>query len=187
MASGCGEIGGAGQCNGVDVTGLCITLESISPSSGGGESPDVDAFLNPDCNGDGVADDPEVFTKHDARAVFSAILMPGVDSPPAPAFVTFTNYTVTFQSSPTNQVTAPALNGHIFSAGQIKVNADSSVTATLEMIPIQTKDEYVNNGGSPIPAIYTATYTITGTTQFNKDVVLTGTTSFNIGNFDTCS
>jgi hypothetical protein len=186
IAAGCGEVGGAGQCNGVDVTGLCVTIDSIVPGTETEDTPDVDAFFNTDCNGDGVSDDPEVFTKHDADVTVSATLMPGVESPPAPAFVTFQSYTITYQASPTNQVTAPALSGHVFGGSEFKVNADQTFTTTLEMVPIQTKNQYVDNGGSGVPAIYTATYTLVGTTQFNEDIVLAGTASFNIGSFNTC-
>lgn len=177
----CGEIGGAGQCNGVDVTGMCVTSDSITPVG----TPDVDAFITLDCNLDGIADDPEPFTKHDASISISAVLLGGVTSPPAPAFVTFTSYVINYTPSPANQVIAPLLDGWVFDLNQ-KVNADESVTMTLEMIPIQTKVEYFNEGGSLLPAVYTATYTIMGTTQFNEEVVLQGSTSFNIGDFDNC-
>jgi hypothetical protein len=177
----CGEIGGAGQCNGADTTGMCVSIGSIFPEG----TPDVDAFQTLDCDGNGIADDPEVITKHDASVSISAELFEGVTSPPAPAFVTFTSYVINYTPSPANQVIAPLLDDWVFGLDQ-KVNEGESITMTLEMIPIQTKAEYGNEGGSLLPAVYTATYTIMGTTQFNEEIVLQGSTSFNIGDFDNC-
>jgi hypothetical protein len=113
--------------------------------------------------------------------------MSGVTSPPAPAFVTWENYTIEYFASTSNQVNAPALIPHSFAADSLKVNADESVTATLEFVSSQTKEEYENNNGSfwP-PAIYTAVYTFKGTSQFNQEVALKTSVTFNIGAYDLC-
>jgi hypothetical protein len=159
---------------------MCVKIDSITPV----DSSDVDAFQNTDCNGDGTTDDPEPFTKHDASVSFSAILLEGATSPPAPGFVTLTGYTVDYTPNPSNPVAAPALSSWSLGLTQ-GIDVDTSVTLPLEMVPVSTKLEYAV-GGSQVPAIYTATYTIMGTTQFNEDIVLQGVASFNIGEFDTC-
>lgn len=189
-ALGCGQVGGAGQCNGVDVTGMCVAVDSVQPTdtvTGFGDTSDVDAFQNPDCDGNPATVDPEKFGKHSAKVTFSTKLMTGVTSPPAPAFVTWENYTIEYIASSTNTVNAPALTAHSYAADSIKVNANESVTATLELVSIQTKDEYVKSNGSSLPAIYSAVYTIKGTSQFNEDVVLKTSVSFNIGDYNLCS
>lgn len=191
LAVGCGEIGGAGQCNGVDSTGMCVTLDSIQPNdtvTGFGITSDVDAFQTADCDGDLTTVDPELFGKHAADVQFTAFLMPQVTSPPAPAFVTWQSYTVEYIASPTNLVTAPALSTQVFAPDNIKLDADSFVKWTMEFVSSQTKAEYVAGGGSSWPpAYYTAIYTFSGTTQFNQGIVLKGSASFSIGNYNNCS
>jgi hypothetical protein len=187
-ALGCGQVGGAGQCNGVEVTGMCVTVDSIQPTdtvTGFGDTSSVDAFQNPDCDGDPATSDAEKFGDHSAKVTISANFMKNVTSPPAPAFVTFTGYTVQYVASTTNTVAAPGMTTQTFSDSW-KVNADESVTKTLDLVILQTKDEYVKGGGSKSPAIYTAKYTISGTSQFNQDVVLIGTTSISIGDYNLC-
>jgi hypothetical protein len=187
-ALGCGQVGGAGQCNGVDVVGACVAMESVVPTDPvgfGGDTSDVDAVQTNPCPGTTTA---EKFGEHAAKVTISASLMKGVNSPPAPAFITFTSYTVEYSPSSTNLVSAPALTAQSFGPITMKVNADgTSVTNTLEFVNFQTKEEYVSTGGSLYPpATYSAKYTLQGTSQFNQDVVLVGSASFNIGDYDSC-
>ncbi|HET6466708.1 MAG TPA: hypothetical protein VLY20_12765 [Nitrospiria bacterium] len=189
---GCGQIGGAGQCNGVDVTGACVSVDSVVPTDSvgfGGDTPDVDVVENQDCDGDPTTQDPEKFGEHDAKVTIEADLMKDVTSPPAPAFITFTSYTIDYTPLATNLVTAPALTSQSFGPTSLKVNTDGSqATFTLEFVNFQTKEEYVNNGGSLYPpASYSAKYTFRGTSQFDQDVVLVGSATFNMGNYDNCS
>ena len=183
---GCGEIGGAGQCNGVDVTGMCVTLDSIQPVNVQGENTnDVDIFQDPDCDGDPETFDPEPFGSHGATVTISANLMPGVTSPPAPGFVTWEKYTVEYDPSPTNINFAPPLNIQEFGE-TIKVNADSSTESTLEMMPLPIKEQYVIDSGGFETTSYTVIYTFTGKTQFNQEIALKGSTSIIVGAFANC-
>ncbi|MBI3610669.1 MAG: hypothetical protein HY204_08220 [Nitrospirae bacterium] len=186
LALGCGTVGGSGQCNGVDATGACITIDSIAPfdSISGKDTSSVDVIGAADC-GTGKA---EPFGDHSAKVTISATLMTGAKSPPAPGFIDFNGYTVLYTPSSTNLVTAPPLTTMSFPGAKIHVNTDgSSVTTTLELMNTQTKTQYVSGGGSLYPAAtYTATYTITGTTQFNQEVILIGSTTISIGNYDNC-
>ncbi len=186
-ALGCGQIGGAGQCNGVDVVGACVAMESVVPTDSvgfGGDTPDVDAAQTLVCS----SGTPEPFGEHAAKVTISADLMQGVTSPPAPAFITFTSYTIEYTPSSTNLVTAPALTAQSFGPITMKINTDgSSITDTVEFMNLQTKAEYVSGGGSlNPPSSYSAKYTFKGTSQFNQDVVLVGSASFNIGDYNYC-
>lgn len=182
----CGEVGGAGQCNGVDVLGACMTIQSIAPQDGSGESTnDVDAFQNPDCDGDATTSDSEPFTSHTAVVTLTMDLMPNVTSPPAPEFVTIEGYSVTYTPSPTNTVSAPPLTGQTFGE-TIKIGAGETVEAELEMVPLQIKDEYVAAGGAFEGAIYRAVYTFQGKSQFNEEFAIGGNTTFTIGAFNNC-
>jgi hypothetical protein len=188
VALGCGEIGGAGQCFGVEVTGACVTIDSVvlTDTINNVDTSSVDAFQTADCDGDLSTIDAEPFGAHSAKVTFTVTLMPGVTSPPAPAFVTYTGYTIEYVESPTNLVTAPPLSTQIF-AMRLKVDADSSVTDTVPFMLSQTKKEYRDGDGSRVPsASYTAIYTFIGTTQFLQDVVVKGSTAFTIGGFDNC-
>ncbi len=189
ILAGCGEVGGSGQCNGVDVIGACVTIDSIQARDAvnAADTTSVDVSQNADCDGDPTTVDPEKWGDHSGSVTVSLALMPGVDSPPAPAFVTLTSYTVEYFPSPTNTVSAPPLTTMAFSASNVKVNAGESVTTSLQLVPTQTKVEYRNSGGSLVPAaIYTAAYTIHGTSQFNQDFVLKGQVGIELGSFDNC-
>lgn len=191
IALGCGQVGGAGQGSGVDETGVFVSINGIVPTDtavSGKDTSDVDAFQTADCDPTTPVLDVEPFGKHSAKVAITATLMPGVTASPgpAPSSITFTHYQVDYTASPTNSVSAPALTSQPFNRTFL-VNTDgSSLEETLEFVPIQTKVEYVSGGGSPTPAIYTAKYTITGTTEFNQPVVLIGSTDFNIGDFNNC-
>ncbi|HEY5649515.1 MAG TPA: hypothetical protein VIU33_08450 [Nitrospiria bacterium] len=186
VLSGCGDIGGAGQCFGVENTGTCLTINSIEPTTDGGPTSDVDAHFSTDCNGDGIDDDPEAGFSHTANITFSNSLLPGVTSPPAPQFVTLTNYSVVYVPNPNNLGSAPDLDGWTFSANNLLLDVGSNFTGEFEMVPIQTKLQYATLGGDTLPQFYTAVYSFTGTSQFNEDIVLQGTVSFAMGDFNNC-
>ncbi|MBI3994574.1 MAG: hypothetical protein HY349_01225, partial [Nitrospirae bacterium] len=127
IALGCGEIGGAGQCFGVEVTGLCLTVDSIVPTDTAVSNEDtsaVDAFQF-DCDPDPNVVEVEPIGPHSAKVTISATLMPGVTSPPAPAFVTLEGYTVAFSANPNNSGSSPVLTG-LIRTESIKINADST-------------------------------------------------------------
>ncbi|MBI3810807.1 MAG: hypothetical protein HY283_01170 [Nitrospirae bacterium] len=188
IALGCGQVGGAGQCNGVDVTGACETVDSVVPTDplgAGGDTPDVDAYQTAVCPTSGTA---EPFGEHKANVTISANLMPGVTSSAAPAFIEFTSYTIDYTPSPTNLIAAPPLTSQAFGPISFKVKTDGTqVTQTLEFVNTVTKKEYVDLGGSKNPAMtYSAKYTFKGTSEFAKDVALVGSATFNMGDYNYC-
>jgi hypothetical protein len=171
---------------------MCATIDSIVPTdlvTGFGETSSVDAFFSTnDCDGNGTPDDPEPFGEHSALVTISANLIPNIQSPPAPAYVEFTGYTIEYFPSAANAtlgVPAPPLTTQPFSESW-KVSADETVTKTLAFVSIATKNEFATTGGTVFPANYTARYTISGKTQFNQDIVLVGSASFSIGDFNMC-
>lgn len=181
----CGEIGGAGQCNGVEDSGVCVTVVGIQPFDQVQDTTDVDAYQTADCDGDPNSSDPEEFFKHQATVTISADLLPNLTIPPAPEFITITDYTIEYVPGASNLVFAPSLSPQVF--GQtIRVDVNGSTSADLEFVPIQTKLQYVELGGDQRPAIYTVIYTFQGKTQFNKSFVVKGSTTANFGNFDNC-
>ena len=181
----CGEIGGSGQCGGVEDSGVCVTVVSIEPFDETTDTADVDAFAAEDCDGDLLTLDPEPLFKHSATVTLSADLIPILTAPPAPEFVTFTSYTIDYIPSDANLIFAPALTTQVFGT-TIRVDIDSTTPTDLELVPIQTKLQYVDLGGDPRVSIYSVIYTFEGTTQFNKGVVLQGSTTVNIGDFNNC-
>ena len=186
LLMGCGEVGGAGQCFGTGTSGLCVTLDSIVPTdkvTGFGDTNSIDAFQS-DCDGDTIPD--ETWGDHAVTVTFSAFLMPGVESPPAPSSVTWTNYLVTLVPNPSNQVSPPALTGYDYAfSGRLDTN--SSLTVTLLLVSAQVKNEYVGASGSSNPgSIYTVSLQFIGKTEFNKTIVLGGQTTITMADFDHC-
>lgn len=185
ILTGCGEE--SGQCGGVRDSGLCITIDSISPNDtagGGGATSDVDA-LQVDCDTT-AAVDPEPFGAHGADVTFSVSKIAPATVPPAPAFVILTQYTITYTLDP-GSPSGPALTSRTFNE-TIKISTGLSVTTSLRFVEIAQKDQYVLLGGPLVPgASYTATYTFTGTDELSNPVTLTGHAQFTIGDFDLCS
>ncbi|MFQ5901581.1 MAG: hypothetical protein ACE5IH_08505, partial [Thermodesulfobacteriota bacterium] len=94
---GCGDIGGGGQGGGSGDSGLYLAVTSIMPKDvSDTTTSDVDVVQNPDCNGDGTADDPETFGAHDADVTLSLSLVEGATSPPAADTVYITRYTIDY-------------------------------------------------------------------------------------------
>ncbi|HEY4486023.1 MAG TPA: hypothetical protein VI702_06885 [Nitrospiria bacterium] len=185
---GCGVIGGAGQCHGVHVSGICVTVDSITPTDPvgfGGDTNDVDAYQAPDCDLDLSTPDAEPIGDHAAIVNFSATAMPGVTVPPAPEFVTFTHYTISYLDNPSNLGTDPPLTGRDLGE-TMKIPTNSSATFTLQAVSIQTKDEYGLGGGDTLPQNYTLVYSFYGTTQFNKIFYVVANTNVDIGDWNNC-
>ena len=108
--------------------------------------------------------DPEPIGDHAATVSFTVSAMPGVDVPPAPEFVTFTDYTISYLNNPGNLGVNPGLSGQGFGE-TMKIPTNSSATFTLQAVSIQTKDEYGLGGGDTLPQNYTLVYSFYGTTQ----------------------
>lgn len=188
VVAGCGDVGGAGQCNNVEHSGICFTLDAIEPLDPEADAvrmSDVDAFFT-DCDGDGIAD--EGMYSHPALLTLSARIQPGVVVPPAPAFVTWVNYSVFFTPNLSNGGVDPPLSGFERSMGSLLLESGATAEEEIELIPIATKSEYQLGGGSLAPPQnYTVTVTVEGLDQFNERVVVQGTTTVNFADFVRCS
>ena len=182
LLTGCGEVGGAGQCFGAGESGLCVTIDSVAPSDAGGvSSNDVDAFQS-DCDGDGTPD--EFFAEHLVDVTFSSFLMPGVQSPPAPSRITFTNYLVNFVPNPNNPTLPPVLTSYDYDR-TFGVNAGSSITESMLLVSFQDKLDY-STFGDPAGSIYTVTLQFVGRTEYNQAVVVGGQATITMADFDAC-
>jgi len=191
ILSGCGDIGGAGQCAGVEASGACTTLDSIDPVDGSGNlSPNVDAFIIDDCDGDPDTVDPETgLFDHRAEVTISYNLQSGVTAPPAPDFFTVRTYVIDYIPNPSNNPTfglAPPLSSWEFPADNKRILSNTTVTLQFELFPVITKFEYQNAGGSENPMFYTVLFTFLGKNEFNDDVVLQGSTNISVANWDLC-
>ena len=182
LLTGCGEVGGAGQCFGAGASGLCVTLDSLEPRDIDGTiTADVDAFQS-DCDGDGVPD--ESFGEHYVLATLSSFLLPGVVSPPAPSRVTFTNYLVTFLPNPNNTGGSPVLTSYDYRE-TFSMDAGSPLTVELLLVSIQDKLDYITSG-NPLGSIYTVSLQFVGKTEYNQTVVVGGQTNITMADFNNC-
>ena len=187
LLHGCGEVGGSGQCGGVESSGTCIQIESITPTYLGSNTSNVDAVQDV-CDASTTPVTVEDFTDHGADITISNTYLPGVDATLSMP-VTLQNYSVSYTvNSCPSGATCPALDTFTVSPGQtITIPANSSVKATFPFVQLQKKAEYVSKGGSTLifPS-YTAHYIITGTDFFNHAISVEGFTEFTIGNYDNC-
>ncbi len=187
----CGDIGGSGQCGGVDVSRACLKIESIAPTyePSGGPTSDVDAYQDTCDPGPPVVF--ETITDHDATVTFSN--KPVGDAPSnAIPDVTITQYTITYtlNSCPAG-MTCPAITpGPVTVFQTFLIPANSTVSVDLKFVDLQMKIDYSNNAVPfPPPFLYpsyTATYTFSGTDHFQHGVSATGFTEFTIGDYDNC-
>ncbi len=183
--AGCPGPGGD-ECGGAEALASCVTITSIQPTStAGGDSSDVDVVFTADCDGDPATVDPEPFTRHDATITFSNDTFPTATGSLS---VTLRRMTVTYSlvSCPTGAV-CPPLTGFTENLS-FSIPEDSSTSDTFSFVPIQVKNEFVNEGGSANAfPVYQANYAFTAETNFFEDsFTVAGSASFVLGNFDSC-
>ena len=182
----CGEIGGSGQCGGVESNGVCTTIEFITPIYLDEEVASVDVFQNPDCDNDPTTVDFEPMASHSADVDFNAVSLLPDETPGVPTFVTLTQYTIDFTLD-TGPDSGPTISQRQYGE-TIKLETGSDITARVTLFDLATKGEYLNSGGNPLDyPSYTATYTFTGTDAFGEGIAVQGRTQFEIGSFDNCS
>lgn len=183
LLAGCGEIGGSGQCGGVEDNGVCVTINSITPQ----ESISIDAFRNTDCDSTTLEQEPEEnIHTHQADVVLETVLLQGVTQPPAPNSIEFSQYRIQYSVNIGSPSNTPALNDK-FIPFTLKLGVPLSLTTSLILVDLDTIFEYQGKKGPTVPtATYTATYTLTGTDQFANPVEVRGFTRFEIGDFDLC-
>jgi hypothetical protein len=183
----CGSPGGEG-CGGIEDIVSCVTVTEIVPmDSAGTNTSNVDAFPNPDCNGDGTQDDPETFTDHSAAITFSNQPFPkATDSLP----VTIRHMAITYSI---NNCPAGAFCPPLPDVSQnvtLVIEAENTTTATFPLVPLRVKDAYfAGAGGVPpsAPPSYNANYTFTAQTQgFTDTFQIEASQEFTIGDFDLC-
>jgi len=188
LISACGDVGGSGQCGGVQDSGSCVRVENIIPTYKGANSSNVDTVLNA-CTFDPVTGAPltfEIFTDHSAIVTVTNVPLPGapLDSPLP---VTLLDYSISYSVNrcPAG-ATCPALTPLVASQSTL-VLPNISTSFTLPFVPLSTKQEFVSLGGTvnSFPS-YTATYVITGTNASKKPISIQGEAEFTIGNYDTC-
>ena len=185
LLAGCDGPGGEG-CGGVDAFAACLNITRIQPIDGNGtETSDVDVIFNPDCNGDGIRDDPEPFTRHDATVTFSNEAFPTADEGLP---ITVQRFTVSYSLviCPQDAI-CPPLSGFSETVS-LSVPEGATVSGQFALVPISVKDEFIDQGGtaSAFPT-YSANYTFVGETDFFEDAVtLQSSVSFVMGNFNNC-
>ncbi len=193
LVAACGEVGGSGQCGGAESTATCLRIESIVPGEGDNGS-NVDAFRGT-CNAFEVAQDAtvepeaELFTDHNAKITISNKRLPGVPNEEPLSDITLSSYAITYSLNRCpSGATCPTTLSSLTANQQISIPADDTVETSLPFVPLSTKFEYDELGGSELEfPSYTATYTIIGTDSFGNDISVQGSAEFTIGNFDNCS
>jgi len=189
LISACGDVGGSGQCGGVQDSGSCVRIENIVPTYKSTPTSNVDAVLSA-CSVDPVTGAPltfEIFTDHEATLTVTNVPMPGAPLT-SPEPVTLLDYSITYSVNrcPVG-ATCPALTPLVASQTTL-VLPNISTSFQLPFVPLSTKQEYVSLGGSvnSFPS-YTATYVITGTNASKKPISIQGEAEFTIGDYNTCS
>ena len=202
----CGEIGGSGQCGGVEDSGVCLIIVEIQPTYevGGGDTSNVDAFMqicgSSQLETGEVEFDFERITDHDAIVTINNNPLPGF----VPEFlpdVTLTEYTIEYSPNFCPNGICPALQS--VQAGEtIFIPGNGSITTEIKFVDLSKKMEYAAAVGDDLfPSLvgsphtpnslvfpsYTARYTFSGKDTFNNDVAISGVTEFTIGNYDHCS
>lgn len=187
------------ECGGFGDQVSCLSIQSITPTDGSGNSSNVDAFQSVCSPGtvDPVTGEPtgdaqtEALTDHNATIVFANTTFPTAQNSLP---VTIMNYSVSYSLNfcPANAL-CPPLTGFSVSPGQtLQVPAGGVVSADFPLVPLSVKSEFAasaqpTNGGIFPPPSYTATYVFTAQTDFfSSDIRIEGFTQFTIGNFNNC-
>jgi hypothetical protein len=198
----CGEIGGSGQCGGVEDSGACVVIEEIQPTYevSGGDVSNVDAFMDIcEVTEDGEFEFEEI-TDHDAIVTISNLPLPGSTVTFVPD-VTFTRYTIEYSPNFCPNGICPPLTS-VSASETIFVPGFGSVSRDLKMVDLAKKMEYAAGVGDNLfPSLvgaphtpnsllfpsYTARYTFTGKDIFNNGIVVSGVTEFTIGDYANCN
>ena len=186
--SSCGdEAGGGGACGGVDNNGVCLFISSIEPFDTNGSTINVDVpVVSPtDCNGDGVFDDPEPFSDHDAVVTFGAFTIGNVPTTTTRIFiVSYTiSYAINLGSGP-----GPVVPSVTIGTGSIiEVPTNGSVQATVTIFNQAQKAAFAADlafvGGEPS---YFARYTFNGEDEFGNTVFTQASTQILLADFNNC-
>jgi len=184
--------GGCGNTSGTEETGVRLDITTAAINDAGKESKEIDVLRNLDCNNDGNNDDPETYT--DALlniSIKSTSISPLASNDQLPTMYV-RRYTVEFIPQLTsdgkgNSFYPPDLNPLSFDT-YIAIPPNSEITASLFLVPILTKDEYVTKAAT-MPSIfgsYSIKVTLYGESEFGEDFSLTIDVEAHFGNWDNC-
>ena len=187
VLSACGNPGGEG-CGGIDDIVSCLSITSIQPTATvGGDSSDVDVVFNTDCDPLAAGSQPEPFTAHDARVTFANNAFPTASTTTTLAItIQRVSVSYTLNNCPAGAA-CPPLPGFTQETSLL-VPAGGTATGTFPLVPLSTKQAFVDQGGSAraFPA-YSANYTFTAETPFFQDTItLNGSVAVTLGAFDLC-
>ncbi len=191
---GCGDGPGSPGTQGTEDTGVILEA-TIIPTYNGADTYSVDAFRNPDCDGDPTTDDPEPFTDHSARVTISSRLL-NPTSTFKPGTLYIDKYIVEFRRS-TDSIGAPPIESDTRYKSIIITPPSgagtNTVTDTVILVDLIRKDKYATDMLSGIYTSglaylnnYTATYTFEGKNEFGDSFSFKAQTDFQIGNFCNC-
>jgi hypothetical protein len=196
---GCGGGGpGSPGSDGSEKTGVILDA-TLAPTYLGANTNSVDAFQNPDCDGDPTTNDPESFTDHSATLTVNArLLNPNATFQPGNLHIE--KYTIKYFRS-SDSITAPPIETDVrFVSIPITPptapstpSASTLVTATVSFADLVRKDNYSDDMLSGIYSSslafinnYTAVYKFEGKNDFGEKFSFEVQADFQIGNFDYC-
>jgi hypothetical protein len=181
------EAGGGGQCGGAVDSGICLSVDFITPVDGGaGPLFTVDTIVSADCDGDPATVDPEVgIFDHTADATFSAFLVNPAQT--TPTQITITSYDVTYQLAPGSADPGPVIPPRVGLGTAIVIAVGGTLPAVgpFALFDIAQKTDPAIGGaiaGGDHPS-YIVTYVFRGTDEFDEDVDVIGSTLVNIGDY----
>ncbi|MFQ5545295.1 MAG: hypothetical protein ACE5FE_04870 [Acidiferrobacterales bacterium] len=182
------EAGGGGQCGGAEDSGVCLSVDFITPVDGGaGPLFTVDTIVSADCDGDPATVDPEpgIFD-HTADVTFSAFLVNPAQTV-VPTQITITNYDVSYQLAAGSADPGPVIpsRGGLRTAIVIPVGGTLVVVGPFALFDIAQKSDAAIGGAIAAgdhPS-YIVTYVFRGQDDFGQNVDAIGSTLVNIGEY----
>ena len=176
------------SCSGSGSSGTIITV-SLTPTYNKKNTPSVDVVQDTCKSGDF-----EYFADHSATAVFSASLYNSNMSQP----LTFTidRYTITFTTMADSPLAPPIQTDSREQSASFTVSGSTTSTLTMDvsLVDLVRKVKYMQDlsgrsyGSSPdYLNNYTATYVFEGHNDRGESFTVSGSTNFEMGDFDNCT
>ncbi|HHL40584.1 MAG TPA: hypothetical protein ENJ37_08760 [Deltaproteobacteria bacterium] len=191
----CGDQTGGGGGGGSGSSGIIFSVDKVVPRDlvSLADSWSVDMVWNTDCNGDGTADDPELFGAHGADITLTAKHMDGVTVPPAARFLTITHYTVEY--SIVTGYTGPSFPTRTYYESlmiELQTGLRGNATMSVKLMPEDLKRTYVPAlGGSQTWTYgypeYNVVYTFYAQDEYGNDLMTKAFAVVTLGNFNACS
>lgn len=178
----------AERCGDATPKGACLSVVSVVPTTNGEPTSNVDVVQGK-CGDPSEPDKqtPEPFRDHDVAFTFKNDGPLSIHDPAeyAPAVVV-KRFEVSFQLNTACGGGCPQLDSLHGLGPTVTALGGSEVTFSLPLMPIRSKDEFLDKGGDAdfFPS-YSASYKI-HVADPDDDVVIEGAATFTIGNFDFC-